>query len=105
MRKALVTQDGTIVEVRDDTFEVHPDLQWIDVPDDTQAYRDTWDQTTRKVKKEAPIPQQPIQQIETITTNSLLNRIQRLEELLKTRGVLNTQDLNSVRRFNTDNQK
>lgn len=33
MRKGLVTTDGRIVEVRDNAFEVHPDMKWVDVPD------------------------------------------------------------------------
>ena len=43
MKKALVTVAGKICEVRANTFPVHPDLAWVDVPDDTIAGFDTWD--------------------------------------------------------------
>lgn len=42
MKKALILQDGRITEVADKEFPVHPDLKWIDVPDDTTT-RDTFD--------------------------------------------------------------
>ena len=86
MRKALVTQDGTIVEVRDDTFEVHPDLSWIDVPDDTEAYRDKWEFTRNERIPPAPIPiPAPVRQRR--------DPAERLERILIRRGVITRKDI------------
>jgi hypothetical protein len=37
MKKALVLKDGRIAEIANKEFPVHPDLKWIDVPDDTST--------------------------------------------------------------------
>ena len=57
MKKALIS--GTrICQVTDETFPVHPSLQWVDVPDDTTE-RDTY--VNGQVVKYVPpvIPPQP----------------------------------------------
>ena len=41
MKKALILLDGRIAEVCETEFPVHPDLVWVDVPDDTTT-RDTF---------------------------------------------------------------
>lgn len=41
MKKALVS-GSYILDVCDAEFPVHPDLIWVDVPDDTRAQHDTY---------------------------------------------------------------
>ena len=88
MKKALVLLDGRIAEIRNDEFPVHPDLKWVDVPDDTVVNFDRY--KNGQVEKYIPLTR-----TELAARDLAVKRVAALAALDQQRLITASVDLNS----------
>ena len=88
MKKALVLLDGRIAEIRNDEFPVHPDLKWVDVPDDTVVNFDRY-------KNGQVVKYIPLTRTELAARDLAVKRVAALAALDEQRLITASVDLNS----------